>query len=265
MPTPEHIGRAGEAFGGVDIERSTKTSASVARWLATQIIENGSLPGTPLPPERDLAESFSIGRGTMREALRILETFGLIEMRTGRYGGPVVKAPDARDLNVSLTLAFYANGSSMFDVLKARMVIEPALAEMAARRITSEQLDQLRETIDVLRRPDASQADYFRATERFHDVVLTHAADSSVLSQISAGLQRIGGGEIVGMSYMSRQRLATASAHAAIVDALHARDAELSHRLWKQHLEEAAAYWQREFPESASKRIEWTIGLPSQR
>jgi GntR family transcriptional regulator, transcriptional repressor for pyruvate dehydrogenase complex len=249
-----------EGVGGVDIKRSAKINAATARELARQLIANEVPVGTVLPSEKELAESFGIGRGTMREALRLLETFGLLEMRTGRYGGPVVRRPDAHDLSVSLTLAFYANGSSMLDVLEARSLIEPALAELAATRVTADQLAELRGTVATMREEDATETAYLNAAERFHNVV-AQAADSPVLSHLSAGLQHIAGGESVGISYSNKARLATAAAHEAIVDALEAGDAPGSRALWKQHLEEAGAYWRRRFPENASRSVEWTLGL----
>jgi GntR family transcriptional regulator, transcriptional repressor for pyruvate dehydrogenase complex len=249
-----------EAVGGIDIKRSAKINAATARQLAKQIIENNIAPGTMLPAEKDLAESFGIGRGTMREALRLLETFGLIEMRTGRYGGPVVRRPDARDLSVSLTLAFFANGSSMLDVLEARQALEPSLAELAAERINEEAIRGLRETIEVMRRPEGTEAEYLDAAERFHNIAV-EAAQSPVLIHLSEGLHHIAGGETVGISYSVRERLATATAHEKIADALEAHDGPAARELWKVHLAEAGTYWKRRYPENARRAVEWTLGL----
>lgn len=251
------------SFEGIDVRRSAKTNATIAQKLATQIISSKAQPGTALPSERELAESLGVGRGTMREALRLLETFGLIEMRTGRYGGPVVKLPDAHDLSISLTLAFYANGSSMLDVLEARLVMEPALAELAAERITPEQLAALRETIAVTREESDSESAYLAAAERFHNLV-AEASESPVLSHLSAGLQHIAGGESVGITYSRGVRLAVARSHELIADALEDRDGEAARTLWRSHLMEAAEYWRRRFPKQAAEPVGWTLGLERQ-
>jgi GntR family transcriptional regulator, transcriptional repressor for pyruvate dehydrogenase complex len=251
-----------EQFGGVDIKRSAKINAATARMLATQIIDGKVPVGTTLPAEKELAESFGIGRGTMREALRILETFGLIEIRTGRYGGPVVRRPDAKDLSVSLTLAFFANGSSMLDVLEARGVTEPALAELAAGRITPEQISELRDTIAAMRDETAPESQYLEAAERFHNIVGS-AARSPVLSHLTAGLQNIAGGETVGISYSAKARLGTADDHEAIANALEVGNGALSRELWHQHLAGARAYWEHRYPENARRPVGWTLGLSS--
>lgn len=252
--------RAREQFGGVDVKRSAKINAATARRLAKQIISGQVPTGTSMPAEKELAESFGIGRGTMREALRILETFGLIEMRTGRYGGPVVRRPDAHDLSVSLTLAFFANGASMLDVLEARYVMEPALAQLAASRISRADVALLRETISAMRDADAPESQYLDAAEHFHNIVAS-ASESPVLSLLSAGLHAIAGGETVGISYSVRARLGTARAHEAIADALESGNAELSCELWRRHLTEAGDYWKRRYPDNARRTVEWTIGL----
>jgi GntR family transcriptional regulator, transcriptional repressor for pyruvate dehydrogenase complex len=251
-----------QMFGGIDIKRSAKTNVAIARSLAQQIVSSKAAPGTTLPPEKELAESFGIGRGTMREALRMLETFGLIEMRTGRYGGPVVRRPDATDLSVSLTLSFYANGSSMLDVLDARQAMEPLLAELAAQRIGGDDLERLRATVEVMRDRSGTQQQYLREAERFHNIV-AQAAGSPVLSHLSAGLHKIAGGEGEGITYGTRERLATARAHEAIIEALEAHDGELAKALWRRHLDETQEYWLRRFPNNAREPVQWTIGRES--
>jgi GntR family transcriptional regulator, transcriptional repressor for pyruvate dehydrogenase complex len=253
----------GSAVGFVaegKMRRPTKASEKAARRLAEQIVSQGLPPGTPLPTEAKMAESLGVGRGTMREALRTLETFGLIEIRTGRHGGPVVRIPDADDLSVSLTLAFFAMGASMLNVLDARMVLEPALVELAAARITSEELDALRATISEIRAPGATERTYLDSAERFHNLV-AEAAHSPVLSYVSAGLHRIAGGEVVGIMYPERERLATATSHERITDALASGDGELAKDLWRAHLMDARRYWMQRFPENAKMPVKWTIGI----
>ena len=237
----------------IDVERAPKVGDSAARRLAEYIVSNSIPIGTSLPPEKELAESLGIGRGTMREALRLLETFGLVEMRTGRYGGAVVRRPDARDLGVSLTLAFYANGASMWDVLDARLAMEPTLARMAARRITSEDLEALRETVRNMRDQLEIQDRFTAEAHRFHEIVF-RAAEAPILSYLCSGLEKI-----TGITYAPPERLGTASAHEAIIKALDARDSDLAADLWEAHLTDAGEHWRRQFPERAANSVQWTL------
>jgi GntR family transcriptional regulator, transcriptional repressor for pyruvate dehydrogenase complex len=242
----------------LDVQRASKVGANAARRLAEYIVSNKLAAGTVLPTEREIADSFGIGRGTTREALRILEVFGLVRMRQGRYGGPVVRYPDAGDLSASLTLAFYARGASMLNVLEARRVVEPVLVRLAATRISDEQIDELRATIAALRIPNVSEDAYLRQSERFHNVV-SEAGGSPVLSVVAAGLHRIGGGEIVGIRYGPREVAATAAAHEKVVEALAGHDEDQAVVAWEAHLFDAGRYWKRYYEEAASEPVTWTV------
>src|SRR5207248_107530 len=77
------------------VVRSPKTSEVIARDLAARIAEGGLAPGSRLPVERVMLESLGVGRTTLREALRLLETRGVLTIRAGPKGGPVVRRPSA--------------------------------------------------------------------------------------------------------------------------------------------------------------------------
>src|SRR5262245_31222726 len=84
--------------------RNVKTSERVARELATYIIDARLPEGAVLPVEREMLETLSISRATLREALRLLESWGLVEVRPGPKGGPVVRKPRVGELSRALTL-----------------------------------------------------------------------------------------------------------------------------------------------------------------
>ena len=238
--------------------RTPKVGEKAAKRLADHILENEIAVGTVLPPEKDLAEMLGIGRGTMREALRILEIFGLLDIRTGRYGGPVVSRPNGDDLAKVLTLSFNATGASMLDVMAARMLVEPELARHAATRISSPELAELRQNIEAMRSETLTSSGYTRLAQEFHTLV-SNAARSPVLSVLALGLHKIGGGDNVGIEYGPIQFGGTARSHSKIVDALDARDPELAAELWRRHLADAEKYWRKAFPQEAAQAVTWTI------
>ncbi|MER7006081.1 FadR/GntR family transcriptional regulator [Dactylosporangium sp. NPDC000555] len=238
--------------------RTPKVGEQAAKRLADHILANDITPGTALPPEKELAEMLGIGRGTMREALRILEIFGMLDMRTGRYGGPVVRRPDDNDLARALTLSFQANGSSMLDVMETRSFIEPHLASLAARRITVEQLEGLQATIDQMREPGITNETFQQLAREFHTLV-AQAANSPVLSLLAVGLHKIGGGDVVGIAYGPVQVEGTAKAHERILSALTARDSERAAEYWGRHLREAERFWRKDFSNEAAAPVRWTL------
>nr|WP_320190070.1 FadR/GntR family transcriptional regulator [uncultured Desulfobacter sp.] len=100
-------------------------------------ILNGRLePGTRLPAERELKEMFNTSRGTLREALRVLEQKGLIRIKLGVAGGAYVKQIDAEPVMQSLALLIRSGKVSPDHLAEFRIKIEGAIVELAAQRAT---------------------------------------------------------------------------------------------------------------------------------
>ena len=98
--------------------------------------------GDKLPPERALAESFGVSRSSVREAIRALAEKGLLESRQG--DGTYVRVPDIEPLKEAILEAVDSEGLMFDEVTEYRRIVEPGIAEIAAVRHTSEQLDRLK-------------------------------------------------------------------------------------------------------------------------
>ncbi|MCU1627800.1 MAG: GntR family transcriptional regulator [Pseudonocardia sp.] len=90
-----------------------------------------------------MAEEFGIDRATLREALRLLETQGVLRIKPGPGGGPVVRRPSSADLTGPLTLLLQSLGSTLEEALVASEALEPTAAALAARHATHAQLADL--------------------------------------------------------------------------------------------------------------------------
>lgn len=90
--------------------------------------------GSMLPAERELKEQFSISRGTLREALRVLEQKGLIEIRTGVTGGSMVREVNSDNLSENLGLLIRNCAVSLKDLAEFREEVEGGVAALAAQR-----------------------------------------------------------------------------------------------------------------------------------
>ena len=93
-------------------------------------------PGDQLPPEMKLKEMFGTGRGTVREALRVLEEKGLIAIRAGASGGAFVQKADPAKLTQHLDLLVQSRSISASHIKEFREAIEPMVASLAAGRVT---------------------------------------------------------------------------------------------------------------------------------
>ena len=111
------------------------------------ILEGKLKPGDRLPPEHTLVERFQVSKVTLREALQTLETYGHITRKPGRGGGTIV-LDIAPTRGIGL-LANYMNlsGLSVEALMQARLLIEPLIAELAARQVTPEAITRIEDLL----------------------------------------------------------------------------------------------------------------------
>lgn len=126
-----------------------KAHEVVASQVRQQIVEGELVEGQRLPPEDDLTELFGVARTTLREALRVLESQGLIAIRRGRGGGPVVTHPDLEPISMALATVLQLQGTTVGDLDGARRLIEPQIAGQLARERDSADLTRLDNAIDA--------------------------------------------------------------------------------------------------------------------
>src|SRR5713226_3607467 len=97
------------ARDGAIQERAPKTALLVARRIVRDIERLELVPGDKLPPEKEMFQQYQVGRGTLREALRFLELQGILSLKPGPGGGPVVERPDASNLATLLVLLQFSD------------------------------------------------------------------------------------------------------------------------------------------------------------
>jgi GntR family transcriptional repressor for pyruvate dehydrogenase complex len=126
--------------------RSTRIYQEIVRQVKAMIAEGRLKSGDQLPPERDLAEKFVVSRTSVREALRALESLGLVEIRPGE--GTFVREVSVESLVEPLALVMASQREAIGELFEARRLIEPALAALAARRATPEELHEMERILE---------------------------------------------------------------------------------------------------------------------
>src|SRR5437867_3164133 len=159
------------ARNGGSQARAPKTALLVARRIVRDIERMDLGPGDKLPPEKIMFQEYQIGRGTLREALRFLELQGILSLKPGPGGGPVVERPDASNLATLLVLLLQFSDARYQTVVEARSGLEPIMAELAARRITPEGLVDLAESVSTMERHLDDHSVFLEANKRFHDII----------------------------------------------------------------------------------------------
>ncbi|MCF2532443.1 FadR/GntR family transcriptional regulator [Yinghuangia soli] len=237
--------------------RGPKSSQRLAHVLAQPILSGQVREGDRLPNEAEMMARYGAGRPTVREALRLLETRGLIMLKTGPGGGPIVRRPPKGSLSEALSLVLQVEGASFADVTDARIALEPMIARRAAERITEPQLAELEDSIKQLRDHPGDHDVFVAENQRFHTLI-AEAAQSVVLDVFVSTLQTIADGVRVGVEYSARKQSAIAAAHASIVEALRAGDPERAEQAMRDHLAEAERYWRHRYPELMTRPVQWT-------
>jgi GntR family transcriptional regulator, transcriptional repressor for pyruvate dehydrogenase complex len=234
--------------------RTSKVSVALAVDLVEHIIDNDLPDGTPLPNEREMADSFELGRTTIREALRLLETRGVVQIRSGPGGGPVVRKPQPRDFSSSLELSLAFEGATLRDIFRAREDVGALAAELAAIRATKRHLLDLESTLGWLVSDIEDEAAFASNGRRFEGLI-GEAAGSTVLRLLLDSL-----GELLEDAVprdSPRRRTVVAKHFEGILDALRERDSLLARQRMSTYLNSGADYWRRRQPGLDERTIRW--------
>ena len=166
-----------------------------------------------------MLEDYGVGRGSLREALRILEVHGLITMKPGRNGGPMVIEVGSRDYGRMSSLFFHIGGVTFRQLVEARLALEPMMARLAAER-------RGQELVGALADPETTRveddAEYFDATTDFHKTVAAMSGNP-VLNLMSSSLEEIFRDQVSGLLSPKDERKHVLEVHTAIADAIAAR------------------------------------------
>lgn len=152
--------------------RQNRVYQDVVYQIQEAILDGRLTAGERLPSERDLVDMFKTSRGTLREALRVLEQKGLIEIRLGVSGGAIVKGVGTEQISESLGLLLRTRTVSLDHLAEFREGVEGHVAALAAQRVTEEDLEALRallrEACAHCSRPAECRDDFIRVDKQFH-------------------------------------------------------------------------------------------------
>jgi GntR family transcriptional regulator, transcriptional repressor for pyruvate dehydrogenase complex len=234
--------------------RAPKTSELIAAQLRRQIVRGAVKPGEKLPPETRLMEQFGVSRPTIREAFRILETEGLIVVRPGSRGGAQVVAPDQTAAARHVGLLLQLRGATIDDVYEARKIAEPVCAAMLARRRTEQDIADLATVVAEIESaieardglPDPAQ--WTRLSYRFHELIMqrsgnkTLALQGAMLHDIVATHTELRTSRSFGETGTPERFRRAVEAYKKLLALIEAGDADGAQRLWRSHMDSAAAY-----------------------
>src|SRR3954470_8041626 len=124
--------------------RPPKAAVLLAQSIVQDAFRERLRPGDMLLPERTMLERYRTRRGTLREALRLLEFQGVISLKPGPRGGPVLQDPDASHLASTVILLMQLKQAPFRTIVEVRTTLEPMISGLAASRMSEESLDDLK-------------------------------------------------------------------------------------------------------------------------
>jgi DNA-binding FadR family transcriptional regulator len=228
---------------------ASKLASTIARDIEADIVRRGWPIGESLGSEHALQQRFCVSRSVLREAVRLVEHHQVARMRRGPNGGLLICEPDAGPATRAVVIYLEYLGTTLTDLLNARLVLEPLAASLAAERIDEAGIDRLRA---VLSAEEHWRPGLPAPRDEFH-IALAERSKNPVLQLFIDVLMRLT------TRYVLQSRTDSASEaveaidymhndHSEIVAAVTAGDAARAKTLSERHVEAVTAWLQQHHP-----------------
>ncbi|MBI3779942.1 MAG: FadR family transcriptional regulator [candidate division NC10 bacterium] len=212
---------------------STRIYEEIVRQIRTLISEGKLKSGDRLPPERELAERFKVSRPSVREALRTLESMGLIEIRLGE--GTFVREISVDSLVEPLALVILTQRAVVGELFEARRLLEPPIAGLAARRSTSEEIHEMTRILEEQAREITAGRTGLAQDAAFHAAIASSAHNRAITRIVHALIDLLTQSREESLQIPGRPRRSHQD-HRRILKAIQRRDAASAQRAMLDHL-----------------------------
>ncbi len=212
-------------------EKSTLTR-QVASLLTEEIVSRRIPPNELLPREQALAEQLGVSRMVIRESLRMLAAFGLVDVRHGV--GVYVNPPEAWQVEEPLSLLLRAERESLMRWLEVRALFEVGLARLAAARATDKDLHDLSSALDRMRASEAPD-EVVSADLDFH-LAISAATGNPLFEVLMGPIVKPVREHLLAAVRLPGRREQSIAEHEAIAQAVAERDPERAAALMERHL-----------------------------
>lgn len=230
-------GKTDGMFSRVNLGRASQVIVDQIRVL----IRDGKLaPTDRLPSERDLCERFGVSRVTVREALRVLEASGLVEIRVGARGGAFVTSPSNEQVGKGLADLLTLSPLTAPEVTEARMVFELGIMPLVVERATAHDIAALRTLVEEGQRALDDDTYTMAMSAAFHARVAacTHNTAIEMLVQSFHGPLLMSLQEAHDVAPIMGHR--GTGEHGDLVDAIERRDLAKAQSIMQQHIQRTA-------------------------
>jgi GntR family transcriptional repressor for pyruvate dehydrogenase complex len=218
--------------------KKTRVAEQVAERIRLLILEGTFPSGRPLPGERQLAERFGVSRGSIRDSIRVLETIGLLVTRHGQ--GTFPQELDVDRLVAPLASILSYRHDLEVELMDVRRMFEPAVARVAAARITDEDLAALERILGAQRRKLGTRQSAIVEDTAFHEVLARATRNRVVVSIMATLNDLLVESRKLALSQTGRPGWSL-QGHEAVVAALRKRDADAAALAMREHINQIAS------------------------
>ena len=232
--------------------RTMKASERVAQDIVRDIVRRQLETGDHLPLEAAMVEEYGVSRTSLREALRLLEVQGLISLKPGPGGGPVVGAVEPAHLARMAALYFHLGAATYADVMATQVLMESTCARLAA--LNPARTEAMAPWL-IQELPD-QVGEYRDLTTGFHGAVYQLAANP-VLSLLTQAVTHIVTQHVLLTMDPVDLRGTIVAEHAALADVIASGDADKAERLTAEHFQRQHDHFAERSPARLQEHIEW--------
>lgn len=232
--------------------RPQKLWHAVAEHLRSQIARGELAPGDKLTLEADLLKQFQVSRPTLREALRVLESEGLIQLGRGSRRGATVLAPSIDTAAKYGKLYLATQGTTIGEVHQVRTLIEPSMVAVLAKKPSKEAVQAFRKCAEE--QHNAIEAEDYRAAvsalDSMHRLMIRYT-DNRALSLLAGVLgdmpamayrQPLLAGSLATRRAFQRRTEKSVEAHGELVELIAARKSAKAEKFWRAYMVATAEF-----------------------
>jgi DNA-binding FadR family transcriptional regulator len=237
-----------------------KAAERIARRIVQDIADGGHAAGDVLPSEAEMMRAYQVSRGSLREALRLLETQGLVFMKSGPSGGPVVGRPDPFYFGRMATLFFRLDGATYDDVAHALAYVDGLIVRLAAERRDPRCAVELLSALSVESCELAAKSATSDAVDKMKDVhrTLARLCGNPILALMSDALGSIFREHIVAVSDAAGILPHSHHDHVRIAELVIKGDADEAEKLAAEHIHRLVDFHRTQVPGIFSQPVRWT-------
>ena len=212
-------------------------TGDVKGTLLDWIREGQYPPGSRLPSVAELVEQFGVSRTVVREALQALVGMRLIDMRSGM--GSFVRAVPAHMIVNADVMASLIDTETMIQVVRARKLIESAVAALAATEATEEDFRAMEAIVEEVGATAAANQPVFAVTPKFH-IAVARATHNPVLESVVASFNALMAktGELLENEAGPGQRAREYASHRELLRIIRQRDPDVARRAMEEHIQQ---------------------------